>query len=79
MRRNRVSARVPELVLDLSDLSDLPAHLPRRLSCLEFPHRNADAYLRDAKLGGQDFIKTDLGRVQPLYVKTLLQAAWMIS
>ena len=62
MRRNRASARVPELVLDLSDLSDLPAHLPRRLSSLEFPHRNADAYLRDAKLGGQDFIKTDLGR-----------------
>ena len=62
MRRNRASARVPELVLDLSDLSELPAHLPRRLSSLEFPHRNADAYLRDAKLGGQDFIKTDLGR-----------------
>ena len=62
MRRNRATARVPELVLDLSDLSELPAHLPRRLSSLEFPHRNADAYLRDAKLGGQDFIKTDLGR-----------------
>ena len=62
MRRNRASARVPELVLDLSDLRDLPAHLPRRLSSLEFPHRNADAYLRDAKLGGQDFIKTDLGK-----------------
>ena len=62
MRRNRASARVPELVLDLSDLSDLPAHLPRRLSSLEFSHRNADAYLRDAKLGGQDFIKTDLGK-----------------
>ena len=51
LRRNLASARVPELVLDLSDLSDLPAHLPRRLSSLEFPHRNADAYLRDAKLG----------------------------
>ena len=62
LRRNRASARVPELVLDLSDLRDLPAHLPRRLSSLEFPHRNADAYLRDAKLGDQDFIKTDLGR-----------------
>ena len=62
LRRNRGSAPVPELVLDLSDLGNLPAHLPRRLSSLEFPHRNADAYLRDAKLADDDFIKTDLGR-----------------
>ena len=62
MRRNRESAPVPELVLDLSDLGNLPAHLPKRLSSLEFPHRNADAYLRDARLGDDDFIKTDLGR-----------------
>ena len=62
MRRNRASTPVPELVLDLSGLSKLPAHLPRRLSSLEFPHRIADAYLRDARLGDDDFIKTDLGR-----------------
>ena len=62
MRRNRESTAVPELVLDLSDLGSLPAHLPKRLSSLEFPHRNADAYLRDARLGDDDFIKTDLGR-----------------
>ena len=62
MRRNRASTLVPELVLDLSGLSKLPAHLPRRLSSLEFPHRNADAYLRDARLGDDDFIKTDLGK-----------------
>ena len=62
MRRNRASTPVPELVLDLSGLSKLPAHLPRRLSSLEFPHRNADAYLRDARLGDDDFIKTDLGQ-----------------
>ena len=36
MRRNRGSARVPELVLDLSDLSELPAHLPRRLRAWSF-------------------------------------------
>ena len=42
LRRNLASARVPELVLDLSDLSDLPAHLPRRLSLLERP--NAHLY-----------------------------------
>ena len=32
------------------------------LSSLEFPHRNADAYLRDARLGNADFIRTELGR-----------------
>ncbi|MCY3932702.1 MAG: type I-U CRISPR-associated RAMP protein Csb1/Cas7u [Acidobacteria bacterium] len=56
------SAPVPEFLLDLSELSNLPAHLPRELSSLEFPHRNADAYLRDARLGGVDFIRTDLGQ-----------------
>ena len=61
-RRNRESALVPELVLDLSGLSNLPVHLPRQLSSLEFPHRNADAYLRDARLGDSDFIKTELGK-----------------
>ena len=62
LRRHRESTSVPELVLDLSDLPHLPAHLPRRLSSLQFPHRNADAYLRDAKLDGQDFIRTKLGQ-----------------
>lgn len=61
IRRNRTSAPVPELVLDLSVLN-LPSHLPKRLSSLQFPHRNADAYLRDARLGDDDFIKTDLGK-----------------
>ena len=56
------SAPVPEFVLDFSELSNLPAHLPRQLSSLEFPHRNADAYLRDAQRDGVDFIKTDLGQ-----------------
>ena len=36
--------------------------LPRQLSSLEFPHRNADAYLRDARLEDEDFPKTDLGK-----------------
>ena len=62
LRRHRSSSRVPELGLDLSDLTGLPAHLPRRISSLEFPHRNADAYLRDAQLDGQDFVKTDIGK-----------------
>ena len=61
LRRNRASAPIPEFVLDLSELAHLPAHLPRSLSSLEFPHRNADAYLRDAELDGQDFRKTEIG------------------
>ena len=62
IRRHRESIKVPELVLDLSDLGNLPAHLPRSLSSLEFPHRNADAYLRDARLDDDDFTRTDLGQ-----------------
>lgn len=62
MRRNRETTRVPEMVLDLSDLTNLPAHLPRQISSLEFPHRNADAYLRDARVNGRDFVKTALGK-----------------
>lgn len=61
LRRNRESVRVPEMVLDLSDLPGLPAHLPRQISSLQFPHRNADAYLRDARIDEQDFVKTELG------------------
>ncbi len=62
LRRNRETTGVPEMVLDLSDLKNLPAHLPRQISSLEFPHRNADAYLRDARMDGSDFIKTELGK-----------------
>ena len=58
----RADIGVPELFIDLSSLDNLPAHLPRRLSSLEFPHRNADAYLRDARLDDQDFLRTDLGK-----------------
>ena len=62
LRRDREASSIPEFVLDLSELGSLPAHLPRSLSSLDFPHRNADAYLRDAKLGDADFIKTDTGQ-----------------
>ena len=61
LRRHGKSIGIPELVLDLSDMEHLPVHLPRRLSSLQFPHRNADAYLRDSKLGDTDFMKTSLG------------------
>lgn len=61
LRRNRESLGLPEFVLDLSDLA-LPAHLPRQVSSLQFPHRNGDAYLRDATVDGTDFLKTELGQ-----------------
>ena len=62
LRRQRRSVQIPELVLDLSELKNLPRHLPTRISSLQFPHRNADAYLRDSQLDGVDFVRTDLGR-----------------
>ena len=62
IRRHQKAIGVPELVLDLSSVGNLPAHLPRQLSSLQFPHRNADAYLRDSRLGDDDFTRTDLGR-----------------
>ena len=62
LRKNRESIGLPEFILDFSDIPELPPHLPRSLSSLQFPHRNADAYLRDAQLKGKDFIRTELGR-----------------
>ncbi len=62
LRRHRESAAIPELVLDLSELTNLPRHLPSSISSLQFPHRNADAYLRDSQIDGVDFEKTRLGK-----------------
>lgn len=52
---------LPEIVLDLSGIGALPPHLPERISGFRFPHRNADAYLRDALLDGQKFTTTPIG------------------
>lgn len=62
LRGHVAERRLPELVLDLAAVADLPAHLPRALSSWQFPHRNADAYLRDADLEGVHLLTTDLGR-----------------
>lgn len=55
---------VPRLVLNLTgeDFNHLPPHLPRSLPSLRWPHRNADAYLRDALMGGEAFVKSSVGR-----------------
>lgn len=62
LRRNRAAAGLPEIVLDLSSLESLPPHLPRQISSFQFPHRNADAYLRDAQLDGRNFVSTSVGK-----------------
>ena len=62
LRKHRESMEIPEFILDLSTMPHLPAHLPKSLSSLEFPHRNADAYLRDSELDGEDFMKTEIGK-----------------
>ena len=69
LRTHRESSMVPELLLDLGSLTHLPPHLPREISSLQFPHRNADAYLRDSLLPtdgdgseGEDFMRTELGK-----------------
>lgn len=53
---------LPEIALDLTGLEPLPAHAPRRISSFRFPHRVADAYLRDSELDGTAFERTDIGR-----------------
>lgn len=53
---------LPEIVLDLSAVGELPPHLPRAISGFRFPHRQADAYLRDALVDGLSFMRSDIGR-----------------
>ena len=52
---------LPTVVLDLSEVGPLPPHLPAKLTSFRFPHRQADAYLRDSTLDGTQFAKTEIG------------------
>ena len=61
LERLAVDLGMPTLVLDLSGLK-LPPHLPEQLTSYRFPHRHADAYLRDAMLDGTPFFRTEIGR-----------------
>jgi len=58
----RAELGLPEIVLDLSGVGPLPPHLPRRISSFQFPHRNADAYLRDSLLDGVPFLRSGVGQ-----------------
>lgn len=62
LRQMREELRLPEITLDLSSVEPLPAHLPRALSSFQFPHRHADAYLRDAVLDDKPFEQSDIGK-----------------
>ena len=62
LRGVREQLRLPEIILDLAQAGPLPPHLPERLSSFQFPHRQADAYLRDAMMSpDQDFVKSEVG------------------
>lgn len=61
LKQHRELMGLPEIVLDLSSLGAIPAHLPTALTSFDFPHRQADAYLRDAVLNGQPFLKSEVG------------------
>lgn len=52
---------LPNVVLDLSEIGELPPHLPTQLSGFRFPHRQADAYIRDSLLRGKPFAKSPVG------------------
>lgn len=62
LERQASEVGLPRMVLDLSEAEPLPPHLPRTISGYRWPHRHADAYLRDALLDGTAFPKTDLGK-----------------
>ncbi|WIN00816.1 type I-U CRISPR-associated RAMP protein Csb1/Cas7u [Actinoplanes oblitus] len=88
--------RVEEALLDARDCGRLPLPLFElevkehgvRLTSLDFPHRFADAYLRDSEVGGVRFDKSEVGRalrsataadVRPLFERepySLVFGAW---
>jgi CRISPR-associated protein Csb1 len=61
LRGLRERLGLPEIVLDFGAVGPLPPHLPSSLSSFQFPHRQADAYLRDSMLDGKKFEDTEIG------------------
>lgn len=60
LKVQRENLALPEIMLDLRG-HVLPAHIPEYMSSFLFPHRQADAYIRDAELDGKAFGQTDAG------------------
>jgi CRISPR-associated protein Csb1 len=85
LRRARDAGRVDLPVFELSLSTELSSV---RLTSLEFPHRYADAYLRDSEIDGTRFDATEIGKqirrstaddVRPLYHRepySLVYGAW---
>ncbi len=61
LRTHAEDLGLPRIVLDLSVIDGLPDHAPTSIPHFEFPHRNADAYLRDAEHDGAAFTKHEVG------------------
>lgn len=62
LKRFRSELGLPSFQIDLTEMGDLPAHVPAVLTSFDLPHRHADAYFRDAVLtDGTPFNKSDIG------------------
>ena len=62
LKQTLAATGLPSFRLSLEEFDGLPAHFPKALSSFDFPHRQADAYLRDAFMDGQAFGKTQIGQ-----------------
>ena len=71
--RARRAGRVELPLLELRHTGEAPVVL----TSLEFPHRYADAYLRDSRLGGEKFDGTELGR--SMLASTLTDATGLFT
>ena len=63
LRSLRKRLGLPMMELDLASTGPLPPHLPSVLTSFDWPHRHADAYLRDSVLRstGEAFDKSIIG------------------
>lgn len=85
LRLARDAGRLELPIFELSLQTDVG---PVRLTSLDFPHRYADAYLRDSEIDGKRFDATEYGQairkatvddVRPLYARepySLIYGAW---
>lgn len=64
LRNRRQQLGLPVITIALSGVGALPPHIASELTSFDLPHRNADAYLRDAVIAesGEAFINSSVGR-----------------